>query len=131
MNHDGSTKNSGAAPRLKSAIVRELLGHLILLVPMALILCAGLLVARVVRAHFDREESAVSRPLSQAVAMTKLEECPVLKGDRILDITGIQPRSAVDREVEYTYRDARHPNISGGTAEFSWSHGQWHAVLCR
>jgi hypothetical protein len=128
---DVSKSNSAIAPRIRNAFVRELMGHLMLLVPALLILCAGLFLARVIEARFESHRSAVVSPLTDADAAVQLSRCPVLRGERVLDIKKIKTYATDQRRVDYEYRDGKTSAVSSGTAQFSWKEGAWRAVVCR
>ena len=121
---------SSTTARLKRAIVRELVGHLILLVPAVLVFCIGLLLAREIEAYFDQRH-AVYLTLTDQEAFVELNQCPVLRGDRVLEIKDIQASSTNQRRVDCEYRDARSSEAFSGTAQFAWRQGAWHAVVCR
>jgi hypothetical protein len=115
----------------KSAIVRELLGHLIVLLPVAIILFIGLLGVNAIRKHFDRGKYVTMLPLSVDDAVAQLGRCPVLAADHVLDVKAIHAQSATRREVDYEYVGEETSAKSTATAQFAWSKGAWHAVSCR
>jgi hypothetical protein len=124
-------ERSATVPNFKRAIAGELTGNLILLIPAALVLCAGLLLARVVESHLDQRHSGTPSPLTAADAQVQLSHCPVLRGDNVLNIERITASSTEQRRVVYEYRATKTSNTSSGTAQFAWQRGAWHAVACR
>ncbi len=130
MNSNEKRGGSASTPRLGPVILREVVGNLVLLVPVAMLLCAGLLMARMFESHVDHLGHVVA-PLTDQDAEAQLNQCPVLRGEHVLDIKDIKPYSANQTRVDYEYRTGQRARVSPGTAQFAWSQGGWHAVLCR
>jgi hypothetical protein len=131
MKLQANASQPAAGRQLKRAVIREMMGHLILLVPLLLLLCAGLFVVREVQSHLDHRKQVLVQPLTDVDAQTLLSRCSILRDDRILDIRDIRTSSLERRRVDYEYRTAASARVSYGTAQFVWARGKWHAVLCR